>query len=123
MTTNFALPQLLTLVKAWQARIDAVIAHPMPAYDATVLQEVSSDMTVFVATINGVVAHDNVALDKLRTNAIYGRVDAVSAYPKVAEVNDYVMVKVQNCRRYHTSHPPHVYNDHGKDFACWGEAA
>lgn len=67
----------------------------------------------------GIVAQDMHAFSN-------GLAHAVETFgPIVAAINDAqsnVSVPVANCRRYHHPHPPHCYNDHGSDFACWGEA-
>jgi hypothetical protein len=93
------------LVKDWAGKLsDPHIVTMNEHYDVR-RDAIVADMLAFsnglertVATFNGIFAVDN-----------------------VVRSNDFVMVKVSNCRRFPNAHPPHIYDDHGTDLACWGE--
>lgn len=102
--TNLAnYTQIATVVKEWAGKLSKLdLSDPS---DQITLGLVAADMHAFgngldmaVATFSGLLAGDN-----------------------VVHSNDFVMIRVQNCRRYPNFHKPHVYDDHGTDFACWGE--
>ena len=90
METTFDLPQLAALVNGWAGRL-AMDADPYDPATAAVLEE----MTAFVATINGVVASDN-----------------------VANSNGFESQPIQTCTATN-NHPPHRYMSRIK-FACPG---
>lgn len=95
--------QIAGLVKSWADKIDANLI-PLHFME---LGDIAADMRAFG---NGLE----------HTVEMFGPI--VAELNKFgADGNDFVMVPVANCRRFTTAHKPHIYDDHGNNFACWGQ--